>query len=106
MAKKKRAYNPAKHDLANKVAYRVSMERNIHSIVTQMFCAFALALHRHYGFGYTRILRALSETHALYNEMAQYGNDYINNLCLEETGLDIKHITTADAVEVREGAKI
>lgn len=92
--------------LGNKVAYRVSMERNIHNIVVQMFAAFAISLHRLYGFGYTRTLRALAETHALYNEMAKYGNDYINNVCLEETGLDIMHITTADTMDIQEGAKI
>lgn len=103
---KKRNKRHTANNLGNKIAYRVSMERNIHNIVVQMFAAFALALHRIYGFGYVRILRVLSETHTLYNEMAMHGNDYINDLCIKETGVNIMHVTTADEMDMKEGDKI
>lgn len=70
--------------------------RQINEMAPKIYAAFAVALHRHYGFGYERILRVLIESQDLWRESA-YNNLDIVKLCSDEVGIDmLSHLTAKE----------
>jgi hypothetical protein len=65
-------------------------------MVPKIYAAFAVALHRNYGFGFTRILRVLADTQDLWNKHVNNEIDIIK-VCSDETGINM--ITTITAEE-------
>lgn len=80
-------------------------QRMIKEMVPKIYAAFALALHRQHGFGYTRILRILVETQELWIAQARGEYDIIK-LCEEETGLNMISETTAKEHGIKGDAEI
>ena len=70
--------------------------RNLAEMVPKIYAAFAVALHRNYGFGFTRILRVLADTQDLWNKHVSNEIDIIK-VCSDETGINM--ITTITAEE-------
>lgn len=70
--------------------------RKIDELAPTIYAAFCIALHRHYGFGYERILRVLKETQVLWHDAAVGYNDIVK-ICEEETGIDLmSHLTAKE----------
>lgn len=78
--------------------------RKIDELAPTIYAAFCIALHRHYGFGYERILRVLKETQILWHDAAVGYNDIVK-ICEEETGIDLMSTITAKEQGV-EGERI
>ena len=68
--------------------------RKMIETIPQIYAAFALSLHRRYGFGYLRILRVLSDTQK-YWQAAALGEFDILQTCSDETGIDMLSAVTA-----------
>ena len=72
--------------------------RQINEMAPKIYAAFAIALHRHYGFGYERILRVLIESQDLWHEAANGSLDIVK-LCSDEVGIDmLSHLTAKEQV--------
>ena len=70
--------------------------RKIDDLAPTIYAAFAIALHRHYGFGYERILRVLIESQDLWHEAANGSLDIVK-LCSDEVGIDmLSHLTAKE----------
>lgn len=70
--------------------------RQINEMAPKIYAAFAIALHRHYGFGYERILRVLIESQDLWHEAANGSLDIVK-LCSDEVGIDmLSHLTAKE----------
>lgn len=70
--------------------------RQIDEMAPKIYAAFCIALHRHYGFGYERILRVLIESQELWHEAAYNGLDIVR-LCSDEVGIDmLSHLTAKE----------
>jgi len=78
--------------------------RQINEMAPKIYAAFAIALHRHFGFGYERILRVLIETQKLWHSAAEGYTDIVK-LCEQETGIDLMSTITAKEQGV-EGERI
>lgn len=69
--------------------------RMIREIVPQVYAAFAVSLHRRYGFGFIRIGRVLADTQDYWNAAKNKEIDIVQ-LCADETGIDIMSEITAE----------
>lgn len=70
--------------------------RKVNEMAPKIYAAFAIALHRHFGFGYERILRVLIESQELWRESAYGGLDIIQ-LRSDEVGIDMmSHLTAKE----------
>ena len=70
--------------------------RQINEMAPKIYAAFAIALHRHFGFGYERILRVLIESQDLWHEAANGSLDIVK-LCSDEVGIDmLSHLTAKE----------
>lgn len=57
-------------------------------MVTQIYAAMAMALHRTYGFGYERINRAFVESQKIWMDFNGKSDEMIE-LCEKETGVTV-----------------
>ena len=64
------------------------MYKQINQITPKVYAALALALHREYGWGYTRINRAFAASQDIWDESNERDIDMIK-MCEEETGITI-----------------
>lgn len=75
----------------NKIAKR-KQEENIGKaadrMVSQIYAAMAIALHRTYGFGYERINKVFVESQNIWTDFVGTGEDMIK-ACKDETGIDV-----------------
>ena len=78
-------------------------KRAMTEMVPRIYAAFAISLHRNYGFGFVRIGRILADTQRYWQTMS---SEEINALCIEETGINMVSETTAKAAGIKEGRKI
>ena len=65
------------------------MEKAADDIVPQVYAAIAMALHREYGWGYTRINRAFARSQEIW-ESFNGRMDEMAKLCEEETGISLE----------------
>lgn len=62
----------------------------------KIYAAFAISLHRRYGFGFVRIGRVLADTQTYWlDAMEGAGGEDILRQCIEETGVDVMSAITA-----------
>lgn len=66
----------------------------VRETVPVVYAAFAIAIHREFGFGYKRILRVLALTQKYWRDHADGYMDIIK-VCSEELGIDMISETTA-----------
>ena len=71
------------------------MYKQINQITPKVYAALALALHREYGWGYTRINRAFSVSQNIWDESNERGIDMIK-MREEETGITLMDKKTAE----------
>ena len=71
------------------------MYKQINQITPKVYAALALALHREYGWGYTRINRAFSVSQDIWDESNERGIDMIK-MCEEETCITIMDKNAAE----------
>ena len=64
------------------------MYKQINQITPKVYAALAIALHREYGWGYTRILRTLTASQEKWDEIDERDIDMIK-MCEEETGITL-----------------
>ena len=64
------------------------MYKQITQITPKVYAALALALHREYGWGYTRINRAFATSQDIWDESNERDIDMIK-MCEEETGITL-----------------
>ena len=79
-------------------------QRAINELTPKIYSAFAVSLHRNYGFGFTRILRALADTQMLWMDDIS-GGESIMDVCQRETGINMMSAITAENLGV-DGEKI
>jgi len=73
----------------NKLIRESTMAVTNYNIRTSVV-AFALALHRCFGFGETRIVRVLDKMHELVFECLSF--EELREALLDETGLDVTYL--------------
>ena len=71
------------------------MYKQINQITPKVYAALAIALHREYGWGYTRILRTFTASQDIWDESNERGIDMIK-MCEEETGITLMYKKTAE----------
>ena len=71
------------------------MYKQINQITHKVYAALAIALHREYGWGYTRILRTFTASQDIWDESNERGIDMIK-MCEEETGITLMDKKTAE----------
>ena len=71
------------------------MYNQINPITPKVYAALAIALHREYGWGYTRILRTFTASQDIWDESNERGIDMIK-MCEEETGITLMDKKTAE----------
>ena len=71
------------------------MYKQINQITPKVYAASAIALHREYGWGYTRILRTFTASQDIWDESNERGIDMIK-MCEEETGITLMDKKTAE----------
>ena len=71
------------------------MYKQINQITPKVYAALAIALHREYGWGYTRILRTFTASQDIWDESNEQGIDMIK-MCEEETGITLMDKKTAE----------
>ena len=71
------------------------MYKQINQITPKVYAALAIALHREYGWGYTRILRTFTASQDIWDESNERGIDMIK-MCEEETGITLMDNKTAE----------
>ena len=71
------------------------MYKQINQITPKVYAALAIALHREYGWGYTRILRTFTASQDIWDESNERGIDMIK-MCEEETGITLTDKKTAE----------
>ena len=71
------------------------MYKQINQITPKVYAALALALHREYGWGYTRIARVFAASQDIWDESNEQGIDMIK-MCEEETGIALMYKKTAE----------
>lgn len=80
----------------NKLVNRYKeMYKQINQITPKVYAALALALHREYGWGYTRIARVFAASQDIWDESNEQGIDMIK-MCEEETGITLMYKKTAE----------
>lgn len=63
-------------------------QKQIDSIVPNVYAGVALALHREYGWGFQRINKVFARSQEIWTDAVFTGED-MAKLCLEETGIDV-----------------
>lgn len=63
-------------------------QKQIESIVPNVYAGVALALHREYGWGFKRIDKVFARSQEIWTDAVFTGED-MAKLCLEETGIDV-----------------
>lgn len=86
----------------NFIQQELRYRRQITEMVPVIYAAFAVALHRHYGFGAVRTGRILAETQEIWRSNSPLE---ILAMCRNETGIDMVSETTAKEKGI-EGRKI
>ena len=76
------------------IAQEKRYRRKITEITAQIYASFAIALHREYGFGYDRILRAFRASQDVWQKAIDEGIS-VYQQCEDETGIDIMSTVTA-----------
>ena len=71
------------------------MYKQINQITPKVYAALAIALHREYGWGYTRILRTFTASQDIWDESNERDIDMIE-MCEEETGITLMDKKTAE----------
>ena len=71
------------------------MYKQIDQITPKVYAALALALHREYGWGYTRIARAFATSQDIWDESNERDIDMIK-MCEEETGITLMNKKAAE----------
>ena len=71
------------------------MYKQINRITPKVYAALALALHREYGWGYTRINRAFAASQDIWDESNERDIDMIK-MCEEETGITLMDKKTVE----------
>ena len=71
------------------------MYKQINQITPKVYAALAIALHREYGWGYTRILRTFTASQDIWDESNERDVDMIK-MCEEETGITLMDKKTAE----------
>ena len=71
------------------------MYKQINQITPKVYAALAIALHREYGWGYTRILRTFTASQDIWDESNERGIDMIK-MCEEETGITLMDKKTVE----------
>ena len=71
------------------------MYKQINQITPKVYAALAIALHREYGWGYTRILRTFTASQDIWDESNERDIDMIK-MCEEETGITLMDKKTAE----------
>ena len=71
------------------------MYKQINQITPKVYAALAIALHREYGWGYTRIARAFAASQNIWDESNELGIDMIK-MCEEETGITLMNKNAAE----------
>ena len=71
------------------------MYKQINQITPKVYAALAIALHREYGWGYTRILRTFTASQDIWDESNERRIDMIK-MCEEETGITLMDKKTAE----------
>ena len=71
------------------------MYKQINQITPKVYAALAIALHREYGWGYTRILRVFTASQDIWDESNERGIDMIK-MCEEETGITLMDKKTVE----------
>ena len=71
------------------------MYKQINQITPKVYAALAIALHREYGWGYTRILRTFTASQDIWDESNARDVDMIK-MCEEETGITLMDKKTAE----------
>jgi hypothetical protein len=65
-----------------------NVEKASDEMVPQIYAALAIALHREFGWGYTRINRAFVESQKIWEDFSGSGPEMIE-LCEKETGIKV-----------------
>lgn len=65
------------------------LKRRIEHTVPLCYACIALALHREYGWGFTRINRLFVASQDIWGESLDRGIDMVE-VCLEETGIECR----------------
>ena len=71
------------------------MYKQINQITPKVYAALAIALHREYGWGYTRILRTFTASQDIWDESNERDIDMIK-MCEEETGITLMNKKAAE----------
>ena len=87
MSKNNRLINAMKSIAAQKSDFAYLRASN--NVVPQIYAALAIALHREFGWGYTRINRAFAESQKIWEEFSGKGNEMMK-ICEEETGISLE----------------
>ena len=78
-------------------------KRNLEEVIPFIYAAFAMSLHKRYGFGFDRIATVIADTQKLFTETKNLTMGEVMRRCYEETGIDIMSATTARECGVKEG---
>lgn len=86
----------AKHNIfiEQEKRYQQRLMRKIEELTPLIYAAFAISLHRRYGFGFNRITTIIADTQQIFNAHVR-GEIRVPDALLEETGIDIMSATTA-----------
>ena len=72
--------------------------RRVEHIVPQCYACIALALHREFGFGFTRINRLFVRSQEIWNESIERDIDMVQ-MCLDETGIECRSAVEHDHIQ-------
>lgn len=86
MAKNDRLINSLKEIAKRNRLENINKASN--EMVTQIYAALAIALHREYGFGHERINRAFKKSQEIWVSFTGTGDDMVK-MCEEETGVKL-----------------
>ena len=84
------------------VEQELRYRRLVHEMVPKIYAAFAISLHRNYGFGYKRIERILQDTHYYWNNQPHE----IVQMCSDEVGINMVSAMTAKELDIKGDSKI
>ncbi len=72
--------------------------RRVEHIVPQCYACIALALHREFGWGFTRINRLFVSSQEIWNESIERDIDMVQ-MCLDETGIECRSAVEHDHLQ-------
>lgn len=70
------------------IANMKRMQKEINSVVPNVYAGIALSLHRKHGWGYKRINDLFKESQEIWKEATE-NNVKMDKMCLDETGIDV-----------------